>query len=65
MARSKNSPALIADLGAIIEELDKKGRLVRVRSEVDPRPTPVTRTTMSSPVVPTILADLRGPSASL
>ncbi|MEE1554758.1 MAG: UbiD family decarboxylase, partial [Alphaproteobacteria bacterium] len=37
MARSKNSPALIADLGAIIEELDKKGRLVRVRSEVDPR----------------------------
>ena len=37
MAKAKNSPALIADLGAIIEELDKRGRLVRVRSEIDPK----------------------------
>ncbi|MDP6872844.1 MAG: UbiD family decarboxylase, partial [Alphaproteobacteria bacterium] len=37
MAKSSNSPALIADLGSIIEELDKRGRLVRVLSEIDPK----------------------------
>jgi len=30
------SPPVVADLGAIIEALDARGRLVRVRSEVDP-----------------------------
>ena len=37
MPKSNIGPALIADLGAIIEELDKRGRLVRVKSEVDPK----------------------------
>jgi len=36
MAERKASMAIIADLGAIIERLDRRGRLVRVRSEVDP-----------------------------
>ena len=33
--KSNRGPALIADLGAIINELDAGGRLVRVKSEVD------------------------------
>lgn len=36
MARKQSSVPLVADLGAIIEWLDQRGRLVRVRSEVDP-----------------------------
>ncbi len=30
-----NRPALIADLGAIIDELDAKGRLIRIKSKVN------------------------------
>ncbi|MDP6564933.1 MAG: UbiD family decarboxylase [Alphaproteobacteria bacterium] len=37
MPKSNIGPALIADLGSIIEELDKRGRLVRVKSEIDPK----------------------------
>ncbi len=37
MAKSNIGPALIADLGSIIDELDHRGRLVRVKSEVDPK----------------------------
>ncbi len=37
MHKSNTGGALIADLGAIIEALDKRGRLVRVRSEIDPK----------------------------
>ena len=36
MAASKATKAIIADLNAIVEQLDKRGRLIRVRSEVDP-----------------------------
>ncbi len=36
MARKLSGAPLISDLGAIIEWLDRHGRLVRVRSEVDP-----------------------------
>lgn len=36
MAARKSSAAIIADLGAIVEQLDRRGRLIRVRSEVDP-----------------------------
>jgi 2,5-furandicarboxylate decarboxylase 1 len=35
--KSNRGPALIADLGAIIAELDVNDRLVRVKTEVDPR----------------------------
>jgi UbiD family decarboxylase len=36
MTGKQSGAAEIADLGAIIDWLDRKGRLVRVRSEVDP-----------------------------
>ena len=36
MTGKRSGAAEIADLGAIIDWLDRKGRLVRVRSEVDP-----------------------------
>ncbi len=35
MNATQNAPALIADLGAIIDELEARGRLVRVRSPVN------------------------------
>ncbi|HUW37607.1 MAG TPA: UbiD family decarboxylase [Rhodocyclaceae bacterium] len=36
MSGSRSSEAVVADLGAIIKWLDRRGRLIRVRSEVDP-----------------------------
>ena len=36
MTGSRSSEAVVADLGAIIKWLDRRGRLIRVRSEVDP-----------------------------
>jgi len=36
MTGSRSSEAVVADLGAIIKWLDQRGRLIRVRSEVDP-----------------------------
>ena len=36
MTGKRSGAAEIADLGAIIDWLDRTGRLVRVRSEVDP-----------------------------
>lgn len=36
MSGSQSSEAVVADLGAIIKWLDRRGRLIRVRSEVDP-----------------------------
>ena len=35
MNATRNTPALIADLGAIIDELEARGRLVRVQSPVN------------------------------
>ncbi len=37
MPKSNIGPALIADLASIIDELEARGRLVRVKSEVDPK----------------------------
>ena len=36
MTGTRSGLPVVADLGAIIDWLDRKGRLVRVRSEVDP-----------------------------
>ena len=36
MAGTAPGVPVVADLGAIIKTLDRRGRLVRVRSEVDP-----------------------------
>ena len=36
MSGSQSSAAVVADLGAIIKWLGRRGRLIRVRSEVDP-----------------------------
>ncbi|MBE0593465.1 MAG: UbiD family decarboxylase, partial [Gemmatimonadales bacterium] len=36
MAGNAPGVPVVADLGAIIKTLDRRGRLVRVRSEVDP-----------------------------
>src|SRR5690606_24439935 len=36
MTANRSGPPVVADLGAIVDWLDRNGRLIRVRSEVDP-----------------------------